>query len=168
MELISENQTINTRLSETRKTNDNLRTEKESLAGIVKNASRLQINEQEILGLRERSSGAFAKSSRASRIAKFETCFLLLENKTTKAEEKQVFVRLLNPEGTLIETAESKEFKNGEEMLVSSASKVFPYANKETDVCVYVPVTGELAAGEYTMMYYESGALIGSKTIELK
>lgn len=167
-ELITENQTISTRLTESKKTNQNLLSEKENLAGIVKTASRLQISEQEILGLRQRSSGAFAKSSRASRIAKFETCFLLLENKTTKAEEKQVFVRLLKPDGTLIQTAESQEFFVSEETLMSSASKTFPYDNKETDVCVYVAVSEELAPGIYTMMYYESGALIGSKTIELK
>jgi hypothetical protein len=167
-ELISENQTISTRLTETRKTNENLQSEKENLQGIVKNASRLQITEQEVLGLRERSSGTFAKSSRASRIAKFETCFLLLENKTTKAEDKEVFVRLLAPDGSLLKSAESKEFFNGEETLMSSASKVFPYNNKETDVCVYVPIADEITEGEYTMMYYESGALIGSKKIELK
>jgi peptidoglycan hydrolase CwlO-like protein len=167
-ELMSENQTISTRLTETKKTNENLLSEKENLQGIVKNASRLQISEQEILGLRERSSGTFAKSSRASRIAKFETCFLLLENKTTNSGEKEVFVRLLAPDGSLIKSAESKEFKNGEEVLVSSASKAFPYNNKETDVCIYVPITKEIAEGEYTMLYYESGALIGSKKIELK
>lgn len=167
-ELISENQTISTRLNESKKTNQNLLSEKENLVGIVKTASRLQISEQEILGLRQRSSGAFAKSSRASRIAKFETCFLLLENKTTKAEDKEVFVRLLAPDGSLLKSEESKEFFNGEETLMSSASKVFPYDNKETDVCVYVSVNDELPSGEYTMLYYESGALIGNKTIELK
>lgn len=167
-ELMSENVTINTKLNETRKTNESLLTEKENLVGIVKNASRLQIIEQEILGLRERNSGTFAKSTRADRIAKIETCFLLLENKTTKAGEKEVLVRLISPEGVLIESAESKEFKIGDEVLVSSASKVFPYDNKETDLCVYIEPTKELVEGIYTMLYYESGGLIGTKKIELK
>lgn len=167
-ELMSENVTINSKLSETRKTNESLLSEKENLVGIVKNASRLQIIEQEILGLRERNSGTFAKSSRADRIAKIETCFLLLENKTTKSGEKEVLVRLISPEGKLIESSESKEFTIGDEVLMSSASKVFPYDNKETDLCVYIKPKVELVEGIYTMLYYESGGLIGTKKIELK
>lgn len=168
LELMSENKNINTKLSESRKTAESLKNEKENLAGIVKNASRLQIIEPEIQGLRERNNGNFARSSRANRIDKIESCLFVLENKTTTAEKKELYVRLIAPDSSLVETTETKTFTADGQSFSSSASKQFDYNNKEMDVCVYITPKKELLEGIYTIMYYESGGFIGSKTFELR
>ncbi len=168
IELNTQNQELNKKLSNTNKTNQQLKSEKENLKSIVMDASRLQIYDLKVNGLRTRINGSFTKSSRANRVEKIEACFNILENKTTKAGSKTMLMQLVDANGNLIATKDSGSVVIDKVELNYSASREFDYQNQEIELCIYAELVSEIPEGTYWVKLFDLGKEVGSHELVLK
>jgi hypothetical protein len=123
------------------------------------------------------STGVFYKSngekekttSKAKKVEKIRTCFKLSENRVVYKGIKDVFLRIIAPDGKLLTQGdESAKFSyNGQDVLYSVKKDIY-YDNKEADMCVYASKGMDLMPGSYTIEVYADKNLIGSTVLELK
>lgn len=167
--LVSENTTIKGDLSQSRSKNENLQKENEELGGIVVKASLLKTFNVGFEGLKLRSNGNQSETSRANKVELFKSCFTVAENQITKPGDKDLFVRVIQPNGTVIKNTSEDTFKSAAgDDLVYSAKRTINYQNAQMDVCIYVNLDAEMAEGEYTIEIFDLGEKIGIAKLELK
>jgi peptidoglycan hydrolase CwlO-like protein len=150
-----------------------LQTTNSTLTQKVTVASLLIPSDIEVTGLRDKSNGKEAETSRASKVQHLKICWNVPENKTADAGSKTFDVRILNPQGSVLAiqdqgsgTFTSVETK--EEMQYTSTATV-DYANQaKTGVCSMWSQSTPFAAGKYTAEIYQDGYLIGKQSFELK
>lgn len=123
------------------------------------------------------ATGVFFKSNgekektttKAKKVEKIRTCFKLNENRVVDKGTKDVFLRIIAPDGkVLTQGDESAKFTyNGEDVLYSVKKDIY-YDNKEADMCIYASKGMNLVPGNYTIEVFADNQLIGSTVLELK
>ena len=107
------------------------------------------------------------ETTKANATQKIKTCFNVLENIVALPGNKDVYVRILAPDGSVL-TNGSETFMVLGQASLFTVKETFEYSNKETNICVYWEKGSEYASGTYTAEIYCEGALIGNTTFELK
>lgn len=162
--LENENRHIKTKMDEVRDANRGLQEQHEDLRNIIDFGSILQTHALGATGLREKATGKVLETLRASRADILKTCFTIEENRITKAGEKVAYVRIIGPNGTVLQNSESVDksilAKNGEK-LSYSGERNFNYQNETVRMCIFFKKEKELQAGEYVSEIYVDGAIIG-------
>lgn len=105
-----------------------------------------------------KSSGRETK--RSNKIAKIKTTFTLLANDVAEPGPRDVFVRIVRPDGFVM-TSDGKFFEYNEQVLSYSDKRQIIYENQNLDVAVYYDVMGALILGKYLVEIYMDGFLIG-------
>ena len=85
--------------------NRTLEQKNQQLANRVSTASVLKAVDLDVEGLYYRASGREVSTTRANKIQNFRICFTILENKVTEAGAKEMFVRILAPDETVLNVA---------------------------------------------------------------
>jgi len=170
MTLVTENTSIKGDLSQTRVKNENLQKENQELGGIVVKASLLKTFNVTFEGVKLRSNGNQSETSRASKVEVLKTCFTVAENQITKPGDKDLFLRIIKPDGNVLENTAGDTFMSAAgDKLVYSAKRNVNYQNAQMDICMYANVEeGSLAEGVYKLELFDLGEKIGAATLELK
>jgi predicted nucleic acid-binding Zn-ribbon protein len=170
IELRAKNAEVTQKLTETEKRNENLETEKTELQEKVKIGAKL--NALNMISFAQRSNimGTMKETSRAGRAEKIKTCFTLEKNDIAKEGERNVYVRIISPNGQVLaeRTDESNMFEFDGTKGLYTVKKIVYYENRELDVCMFWDVKDELDEGIYTIEAYADKMKIGSTTFELK
>lgn len=166
--LSSENTQMKGELSTSRNENENLNTQNKTLSGIALKASLLRLTEIDAEGIKLRSSGRQSSTSRAEKVELFKTCFTVNKNTATKAGVKEVFLRILSPDGDVVATRNNKLTTVKGKKIVYSASRSFEYDDENSTVCIYANNDEALKTGAYQVEIYEEGELIGTSEVILK
>lgn len=103
---------------------------------------------------------------KVNKIAKFGVSFSISPNNTAAPGMKDVYVRVLTPEGTLLGNGGSFSYDGAS--VQSSAHRAIEYANDEVPVSIYVPVTTTLTAGDYRVEVFCDGNRLGSKSFTVQ
>ncbi len=149
--------------------NKNLEERQETMEGMIATGQILQTTSINSNAIRLRNSGKQVETTRASKAQMLKTCFSIMENRIAKPGAKNLYMRIIAPDGKVLaskETSEQKEFEG--EMQNYSVKRSIDYSNSEMDVCIFYTVEGELAPGDYKIFLYEDGKLIGSNDMSLK
>lgn len=121
------------------------------------------------IGVRERK--VFGKkeveTNKASKVEEIKVRFTLDRNEVADAGEKDVFVKIIGPDGSPITTKVQTTKVDGTETLYTEM-KVVDYKNQKTDQVVYCKKQGTYAKGEYTVEIFAEGFKIGSSKFTLK
>lgn len=137
------------------------------LSSKVAIASALKTINVHALGVRFKGSGKEVESSRSKNINKIKTCFTILENLVTDKGPKDVYLRVLSPDGAVMSTSAQTFDVNGQATLYTTKESIM-YENRNTDLCVYWEKGSEYAPGKYTIELYCEGNSIGSTSLTLK
>jgi hypothetical protein len=130
----------------------------------------LKANDLFATGVFFKSNGEKEKTtSKAKKVEKIRTCFKLSENKVVDKGTKDVYLRIIAPDGkVLTQGDESAKFtSNGQDVLYSVKKDIY-YDNKEAEMCIYASKGMDLMSGNYTIEVFADGHLIGSALLELK
>jgi flagellar basal body-associated protein FliL len=150
---------------------DRLMDEKVSLKNRVSLGERLEVIDLDASGVRYTSIGERERSTtRANRIERLRVCFTIDENIVARSGTKNMYVRILTPEGSTIhiQDAGSGTFQHrGEEVLYTMLHR-FDYQNKEYSNCVYWNHTSQYRTGDYQVMLYADGHLIGENSFQVR
>jgi hypothetical protein len=99
--------------------------------------------------------------SRARNVEKIKTCFTLSENSIAKGGSREVYIRILGPDGFILAKANTDLFDFEGEKIVFSAKREVDYQNQDIDMCVFYDNNGELVSGTYTVSLFMDGFMIG-------
>ncbi|NND76696.1 MAG: hypothetical protein HKN39_00745 [Flavobacteriales bacterium] len=156
----------------------NVSTEKERLAkeaaakdNVIKQGSVLQALNLNSVPIRLRNNGNQVETSKASRAEKIKTCCTLYENRIAKSGQKNIYVRIISPDGAVLEDAKSPNatFNFNGVSGKYSAKRVIDYQNQTIEgVCVFYDITSEIMTGLYVVEFYDEDAMIGKTEFELR
>jgi hypothetical protein len=144
-----------------------------NLETTVNTASVLSAEYFKVTPYKKKSNDKYAETALARRTNKVEVCFDMLENKIAKPGDKNVYLRILTPEGKVMGdrgtgSATFKKGGSGEELMYSSMQTV-TYNNTKQNVCTaYEEAERIYPKGTYTAEIYIDGNMSGATTFTLK
>jgi hypothetical protein len=134
-------------------------------------ASRLKADNFTVVGIQNRSSGRLRETTRAKRVDQIKVEFVIEDNPTAQLGDRNIYMRLLNPDGATISTETSGGGKfeyMGSEALYTQRQKINFKNEQPTITFYYARGNTEWEKGEYTVLLYSDGFLIGSKKFTLR
>ena len=169
-QLTNENVTLSTNLTTVTTQKNQLQTTVADQEGLIKTGSVIPAMNMMANGLRVKSSGKQEETNRASRSEMVRACCTLGENRISKSGAKVLYMRIISPEGVVLEDSNSPNATFNYEGVTGkySSRRDFQYENKPQDLCVFYTVGEELSTGQYIVELYESGALIGKTSFDLR
>lgn len=107
--------------------------------------------------------------AKGKRVEKLRSCFTLSENTIAKAGQKDIYFRIIGPDGKVLSQGRGDEFDFEGSRMTYSMVKQINYDNKQMDICMYynAPDNG-FSEGKYTIEIYTDKALIGTSSITFK
>lgn len=166
--LAEANQSLTTDLSSARNRVDNLSQTNQKLAGKVALGSVLRASNIKTEALRLKTNGKEILTNKAKSVQKIRTSFVLLENKVVDNGPLDVIIRVMGPDGAVMSTSQDVFTSSSGEKLVYTLKEVIDYNNNDTPAEIYWAKGSEFSKGKYSIELYQSGALIGTSSIELK
>lgn len=147
----------------------NVTEEKNQLSEKVSKGSKLVAFDFSTTGIKEKSSGSYKETDRANRCTHVRSCFTVGDNAIASPGNKNVYMRIITPGGTVLNSSQSNSFQTeGGQTLLYSDKKTINYQNQATDVCVFYRLVEDLDKGNYTAQIYADGVMIGSDNFVLK
>lgn len=105
--------------------------------------------------------------SRASRSSRLRTDFTLSANELSQPGPRDVYVRIVGPDGYVMADAAGSTFEADGERMSYSAMRTVDYQNTDLPVSVYYN-GGGIVSGTYSVAVYLDGQSIGSSEIVLR
>ncbi len=132
-------------------------------------AKKLNASTITVMGVRERK--LFGKkeveTSKASKVEEIKVRFVLDKNEISDAGDKDIFVKLVGPDGSTITSKQQTTKVDGTETLYTEM-KTIDYKNEKHEDVLYLKKQSEFKAGEYTIEIFSEGYKIGSSKLMLK
>ncbi len=162
--LTAENQQLTQNYRRVSSQAEELRAEKTQLTAVVERASMLEINHFEMIGLNKRDR----KTRVVSQIAKFQINYTLAKNITCEPGMKIIYLRVVDPNGNIINELSDRLFDFESSQLTYSSSKEIEFTGEEQTGSLYIPLKEEAAQGFYNADFFIDGNLIGSFPFEIR
>lgn len=167
--LIVENKTVREKLDTEKSRNEELIKTNTGLTDKVTIAKRLRAFNVNAYGVRVKSNNTGKDTDKAKRVEKIRTCFMVAENKLTEPGNKDLYIRILSPDGRVLaeNTDDSHRFEFNNVKGLYSIKQTIDYKGKEMEVCMDWEKKEEFPIGEYIITIYNEGGDIGSTKLTL-
>jgi predicted nuclease with TOPRIM domain len=165
--LSEQNFSLNQNLSTANTKVTSLTQENSVLSNKVAIASVLKTTNLKALGVRYKNSGKESETNRSKSTDRIKTCFTIMENLVVEKGPKDIFVRVLSPDGAVMSTTSETFIYNGQATLYTTKESIM-YENRNTDLCVYWEKGNTYNPGKYTIELYCESNQIGVVSLELK
>lgn len=168
--LIVENTSVRQNLKKEQGRNEELQKVNSGLSNQVAIAQRLKAFNISSYGVRVKNDNTGKTTDRAKKTDKIRTCFSLGENKLADSGNKDLFIRILTPDGRILsaKSDDSHRFSfNGVEGLFS-IKKQINYQNSEMQVCMDWKKIKDFPIGEYVIEIYCDNVDIGKTKMTLR
>ncbi|MBQ7631607.1 MAG: hypothetical protein IJS82_02485 [Paludibacteraceae bacterium] len=169
--LTKENIQMREENKQVKEANNQLTTLNTQLTETVTRAAMLEVTSCTVVMLNKRDR----KTKMASQAVKLQIDFTIAKNITCTPGMKDLYVRVMDPTGDLLnytEPAEGEEptqvFAFESENIPYSVTQQFEYGGEELTGTCYCPLTNEIEKGFYTVDFFCEGNLIGSFPIQIK
>ncbi|MEZ4884151.1 MAG: hypothetical protein R3E32_05365 [Chitinophagales bacterium] len=150
----------------------NLSEERDVLQSKVTRASVLEVDDIDVVGVRFKSNGKELTTKNDKKAEKIKICFDVQPNPIAEIGEKEVYVQIMSPQGTVLAVDEmgSGVFTNAEtdEPMKYTAKSVIDFQNQEQTYCMYWDQNSTFSPGTYTTAVYHQGYEVGSSNFELR
>lgn len=165
--LVADKAALQTSLTAEQGKNQELTQENVNLSSTVARGSMLKAERISIEGVRGLKEKVMTKGSRSE---KLRICFILGENPIAKPGNKSIYMRIIDPEGKVVNNGRDEEFEFEGGRMVFTLVKEVNYQNKQMDICVFqnAPTSKGFKAGKYTVEIYTDKVLIGSANVSLR
>ncbi len=171
MELASEKAKISSELKTVSSEKNKLQQDVQNKDKVIKEGSVLQTLNLNSVPIRLRNNGNQVETSKASRVEKIKTCCTLYENRIAKAGLKNIYVRIISPEGSVLNNPSNPNatFNFNGVSGKYSAKREVNYQNQTIEgFCVFYDVSNAMATGLYKVEIYDEDAKIGTTEFELR
>ncbi len=171
--LRNENEQVRTTLNQERLKSQELQKSNENLESKVELASRLDVSDVSVFGVKVKRDMTGKETDRAKRTDKIRICFNLAENRVAKQEKKSLYLRILSPDGNILTAGETDAFKfkfNGVRGYYSDKLEI-DYDRSEKQYCMDWEKPSpeyEILPGKYTLFLYAEDYEMASTTFDFK
>ena len=149
--------------------NKSLAQNNKQLADRVYSASVLQLSSIFIEGLHYRASGREVSSNRSSKIQNLRICFTVRENKIAVPGTKDVYIRILNPDNTVLNTTNKIQEITFQDTTVEYTTMFsFEYNNLSIDLCDLWTRGDQLIEGVYSFEFFVDNELVAVHSFKLR
>jgi hypothetical protein len=168
--LSNENSTLKGTIDKQKRQYEDLNMENIKLNNKVAIGAKLNASQLFITGIKNRSNGKERETNRVSQIERIKVKFKIDENYVTDAGNKDIYMRVIGPEGSTLynEASGSGKFTfQGQESLYTT-KKTIEFTQAAQEVTIYWEKGSDYAKGKYTIELYSDGMNIGKGEFELK
>lgn len=165
-----ENTGLKTTIDKEKRRNEDLTMENVRLGNKVAIGSKLLTKQLLVTGIKVRSSGKEKLTIKVSQIEKLKVTFLIEPNYVTNPGPKQIFLKVVGPDGGTLynENSGSGTFKFEGEEARYTAVKEIEFTQEGQAVSIYWEKGSPFEAGEYKIELYCEGMNIGKGSLLLK
>ena len=129
----------------------------------------LQAGNVTVSAIRIRNSGTQSETTRAAKTNMIKACFTLLENKLSKAGDKNIYIKVVDPnQKTLVSKDPINIISSDGGNLELSSKRIVNYQNENMDLCVFHEIKEELKPGSYKVEIFNDGYFIGESSFALR
>lgn len=107
-------------------------------------------------------------TDRSSKVARMLVNLSLIENDLAEKGPLRIYVRVIDPDGQLLQDGTGASFSLGEETLEATASREVDYEGAEVDMSIYINNIPAFAKGIYTVTAYTTRSELGSAEVYLR
>ena len=160
--VIKVNQNINLK-------NYKLNKENETLSERLNKGAMLKVVDFEIKTVKQRSLFGEFKTSRAKNVDNMKVCFTIAANSLSEPGVKSVYMQLISPSGSVIESLDKINILLGDSVSSMTVQEKFEYVNNETTNC-FEWKTEEviLDSGTYMINLIIEGRIAAQQELNLK
>lgn len=170
--LIAENTEMRSQVEQVTTQNQELLERQQNMEGLISTGQMLQTTALNATAVKLRSSGKQVEITRAGRADMIKACFTIVENRIAKPGNKELYMRIVAPDGKVLPSKEANATRNfGEEgELPYSVMRTIDFNNSSMDVCIFYTVEDgyDLTKGDYKVYIYEGPNRIGIVDLGLK
>jgi len=166
-DLTDQNSNLTQDLSSANSKVGSLTQENSSLSNKVAIASVLKTVNAIASGVKYKGSGKEIETTKAKQTDRIKTCFTIIENQVVDKGAKDIYLRIIGPDGTILSTSNETFMLRGQASVYTIRQTIF-YENKNTDLCIYWEKGNAYTAGKYAIEIYCEGNQIGSAAVTLK
>ncbi len=169
MQLVTENDSLNTNLEQQKQFNDTLLNKNEQLSQTLNRAKILYPTNIVAQGVKIRKSGKISETSKYYRATHVRVCFTIPKNEILETGKQKFYVSVVNPKGEIIGSQQT--IQADEESVVISGSEEIIYENNALKVCVFVKPKDkkkEIVKGTYKVAVYHNGHKVGTTGLKLE
>ena len=163
-QLIAENIKVKQEFTMSQKTVQSLEKKTEEMTSTISKGSVVRARNVIPITINKRGR----EISRARNVSKIKTCFTLTQNNIAKPGLREVYIRILGPDGFILAKSNTDLFDFEDEKIVFSASREIDYQNQDVEMCVFYDNNGDLGAGKYEVSLFMDGYMIGFGEFMLK
>ncbi len=170
LNLGEENTTLKSDIKMQKRKNEDLNMDVARLSNKVVAGSRLTTQNIYITGIKQRTNGKEKETIRVTQLSQLKISFLLNENFVTDKGPKDIFLKIVGPDGSTVynQIAGSGTFKFQNEESLYSTKKTIDFSNEAQNVSIYWEKGSEFAKGLYKAELFCEGFKIGNTEFELK
>ena len=141
-----------------------LEEEKKNLSDKVTLASQLDATGFSVSSKNKRGKA----TNKVKDVTQLAISFTIVKNITAQTGEREIYVRIMKPDGDILTKDAAKTFSYENTRLNYSIKKIIEYTGEEQGVTVYWDVEEFLPAGTYTVYVFAGGVMIGEKSFALE
>lgn len=166
--LAEKNDLLQKEVSESSNKISDLKNSNLNLASKVNVAAALKVSNIAVYGLQEKRNKKLEIEERAKRVDKLSVNFTIADNTLAKEGKKDVFVRIIDPQGNLIVNQDGNTFYAHGEKLQFTFKDSLQFTNHGEEYTLYWSGDNKFVKGAYTVLLYSDNAIMGRSTVVLK
>ena len=148
--------------------NDTLIAQNLDLSKKVEIGGALNVSTVSATAMKLKSNGKYEITKTAQKTQAIRVNFRLEQNEIATPGDKEAYIVIQNPSGTVISEKGTFTLKNGDEVPYTDQT-VATYNNADLDVVMFVEnITQKFVKGNYSVKVYVEGKLVGVSKLELK
>lgn len=168
--LYSENTELKEEQRKLNKTLTSIQSDKRELTEKVEQASRLQAENIKVVGVKENGKAKERDRYRNSQIDQMQLTFNLAKNEVAPVEGKDIFIRVLEPDGSVIfDVAKGSGtfMPDGKEMFYTQKKEIL-YDKTGQEVSFLYDKDSDYVEGRHTIEIYADDYMIGKTNFEIR
>ncbi|MBD1428295.1 MULTISPECIES: hypothetical protein [Sphingobacterium] len=130
-------------------------------------ASSLKVSNIVINGVEQKKNGTLEIENRAKKADKLQIKFTIVDNPLAKKGRKEVFARVIDPQGNLIAASNDVFYVHGDKLQYTFKEHINFTNNGEEYTFLWNDQT-KLKKGAYTVLLYADNAIMGRSSVVLK
>lgn len=166
-QLANQNQNLNTNLNEVKSQVTSLTQQNVILSNKVAVGSILRTRDLIATAVRTKRNGKELIATKASSAEQIKIVFTILENLVVDKGNKEIFIRIVSPGGSVLATSQETFLVNGQASLYTQ-KEIVAYENKDTEITTYYPKSIPFVKGKYDIEIYNNNNQIGQSSFVLK
>lgn len=133
----------------------------------VSSAASIKVSNISVNGVEIKRSGDYEFQSKAKRVDKLQIKFSIADNVLAKEGNRDVYVRIVDPQGNLIASSSNIFYVHGGNKLQYTFKETIDFTNKGEEY-EFLWSDGKFKKGAYTVLLYADEAIMGRSSIVLK